>query len=172
MPAARTMDLVYQKWRNTTLEHWWGSPKLVQTVLNSVTLYKRWHLDQEVRVGDLDAPGPRHRFHRKGVDVDLYLPGAMLVESMGANRYKKNHVGKDKEAITQLQNRVFDLARALTICGGGDTRIFYNDPVVIERFNRWHKEAGHVSSFGEPMQKHNKLHDFHFHFTLASTQRD
>ena len=168
MPTTASVDHIYRKWRNTQLKHWWGSPKLVQTIVNSIALYKTWHPNQDVRVGDLDAPGPRHRYHRKGVDVDLYLPGAMRIENHGARRYTNNHDGKNPTQVTELQQRVTDLARALTLCAGPDTRIFYNDPKVIEEFNEWHQAQGNKTSFEAPMKKHNKLHEFHFHFTLTS----
>ena len=153
MPFA---DAQYDRWRNTVDKHTWGSAELVQSTVNAIALFKQWHPEQRVRVGDLDAPGPRHRYHRTGVDVDLYLPGAMRVESKGARRYENNYDDQPPSHIEAMQTRVTDLARALALCTDGKLRIFYNDPIVIERFTTWFNEQGYTPPPKGPMQPHNK----------------
>ncbi len=119
-------------------------------------------------IGDLDAPGPRHNFHDEGVDVDLYLPGAMEVESLSQHERVENYA-----TLTPLQRRmhrarVLTLAKILTTCADGRVRIYYNDDDVQARFERWYDAQGWVSEFGRAMQGHNDLHRFHFHVTVPA----
>ena len=69
--------------------------------------------------------------------------------------------------MEELRQRVEELARILATCTEGRLRIYYNDEVVRERFHRWFDEKGYESPFGRPMQQHNRLHEFHFHVTIA-----
>ncbi|MEM9075185.1 MAG: hypothetical protein AAGE52_42195 [Myxococcota bacterium] len=168
MPHATLSDGRYRRWRNTIVEHWWGRPALVSWILASTDDYERIFPDQVVAVGDLDAPGPRHRTHDRGVDVDLYLLGAMRVENAGGGRYPKNYEGKSDEEVEALRERVETLARILATCSQGQLRIYYNDEVVIERFLAWYAEQNFPASdeFEAPMVAHNDLHEFHFHVTI------
>lgn len=167
MPHATLADGRYRRWRNTIMEHWWGRPALVSFVLAATDRYHERFPDQVLAVGDLDAPGPRHQTHDKGVDVDIYLPGAMMVENAGGGRYPSNHEGKSADHIEATRQRVEGLARALAECAGGAVRIYYNDDVVLERFHQWYDAQGFDENpFGRPMQKHNHLHDFHFHISI------
>ena len=159
----------YRRWRNTLQEHSWGRPALVSLVLATAAEYQALHPDQPLRIGDLDAPGPRHESHSHGVDVDLYLPGAMMTDSLGARQYVPTYRTLDAMRIAALRQRVYDLARVLATCADGDIRIFYNDPIVRERFLSWYRGQGYHSSFGAPMQEHNELHEFHFHVTVRSS---
>ncbi len=167
MPHATLADGRYRRWRNTIMEHWWGRPALVSFVMAAAHRYHERFPDQVLAVGDLDAPGPRHQTHDNGVDVDIYLPGAMIVENAGGGRYPNNHDGKSPEEIEATRQRVEGLARDLATCANGAVRIYYNDDVVLERFHEWYDAQGFDENpFGRPMQKHNHLHDFHFHITI------
>jgi hypothetical protein len=168
MPHATLADGRYRRWRNTIMEHWWGRPALVSFVMAATHRYRERYPDQVLAVGDLDAPGPRHATHDNGVDVDMYLPGAMMVENAGGGRYPSNHEGKSAAAIEETRQRVEGLARALAECANGALRIYYNDDVVLERFLEWYDAQGFPDNpYGRPMQKHNDLHDFHFHISIA-----
>ncbi|MBO6939136.1 MAG: penicillin-insensitive murein endopeptidase [Deltaproteobacteria bacterium] len=167
MPHATLSDGRYRRWRNTIMEHWWGRPALVSFVMAAAHRYHERFPDQVLAVGDLDAPGPRHQTHDNGVDVDIYLPGAMIVENAGGGAYPSNHEGKSPEEIEATRQRVEGLARELATCANGAVRIYYNDDVVLERFHEWYDAQGFDENpFGRPMQKHNHLHDFHFHITI------
>lgn len=167
MPAAPLSDGRYRRWRNTIVEHWWGRPSLVTFILASMAEFDRLHPDQVVAVGDLDAPGPRHQTHDRGVDVDLYVLGALLTENAGGGRYPSNYEGKSEAEVEALRVRVLDLAKVLAACANGAVRIYYNDEVVLERFHAWYDAQGFAPNpFGRPMQRHNALHDFHFHVTI------
>lgn len=167
MPHATLSDGRYRRWRNTIMEHWWGRPALVSFVMAAADRYRLRFPDQVLAVGDLDAPGPRHQTHDNGVDVDIYLPGAMLVENAGGGRYPSNHEGKSPAEIEETRQRVEGLARVLAECAEGAVRIYYNDDVVLERFHQWYDAQGFPPNpFGRPMQKHNSLHDFHFHISI------
>lgn len=167
MPHATLSEGRYRRWRNTIMEHWWGRPALVSYLLASLDDYERAFPEQVVAVGDLDAPGPRHRTHDNGVDFDIYLLGALMVENAGAGAYPSNYEGKSDEEVEALRERVETLARILATCAGGKIRIYYNDEVVIERFLAWYGEQSFPENpFGAPMRTHNHLHDFHFHATI------
>jgi len=168
MPHALLSEGRYRRWRNTIMEHWWGRPALVSFVMAATHRYHERYPDQLVAVGDLDAPGPRHATHDNGVDVDIYLPGAMLVENAGGGRYPSNHEGKSAAEIEEIRERVEGLARVLAECANGALRIYYNDDVVLSRFHEWYDAQGFPENpYGRPMQKHNHLHDFHFHISIA-----
>lgn len=168
MPAAPLAGGRYRRWRNTIVEHWWARPSLVSFLLASADEYHRLHPDQVLAIGDLDAPGPRHRTHDRGVDVDLYLLGALMTENAGGGRYPSNYEGKDEAEVEALRVRVLDLAKVLARCSNGAIRIYYNDPPVLERFLAWYGAQGFPPSpFEAPMRQHNSLHDFHFHLTIA-----
>lgn len=167
MPHATLSEGRYRRWRNTIMEHWWGRPALVSYLLASLDDYERVFPEQVVAVGDLDAPGPRHRTHDNGVDFDIYLLGALMVENAGAGNYPNNYEGKSDDEVEALRVRVETLARVLATCAGGKIRIYYNDEVVIERFLAWYSEQGFPENpFGAAMRSHNHLHDFHFHATI------
>ena len=59
------------------------------------------------------------------------------------------------------------LATIVGSCAGGRLRIYYNDPEVVEAYERWFDRAGLTTPFGRPMEPHNALHLFHFHVTIA-----
>lgn len=145
----------------------YGRPALVGLALATAREMHALHPEQVFAIGDLDAIGPRHQTHDNGVDIDVYLPGALMTENAGGGRYPSNHEGKTAEEIDELRRKVEDLARILAYCTEGRLRIYYNDPVVLERFHAWYDERGYESPFGRPMQSHNRLHDFHFHITIA-----
>jgi murein endopeptidase len=167
MPLPARVDGLYSMWRNTVDGRWWGRPALVGVLLAAAREYHRVHPEQALMVGDLDARGPRHKTHDRGVDVDLYLPGAMVQENEGAGAMPWNYWGEDPRRIEDLRWRVEELARILATCTGGKLRIYYNDPVVTQRFHAWFREQGYESPFGPPMQPHNELHQFHFHMTIG-----
>lgn len=145
----------------------WGRPALVTTILAVADDFERIYPDQVLAIGDLDAPGPRHSTHDRGVDVDLYLLGAMMVENAGAGSYPKNYEGKSDDEVEELRQRVETLARIYATCTHGQLRIYYNDEVVLQRFNEWYDQQRFPESpLGEPMVAHNELHDFHFHITI------
>ena len=154
-------------WRNTTEDHRYGRPALVALILAAAEEYSRRWPGERLTVGDLDAPGPRHATHRRGVDVDLYLPHAMWERNELGGNYVDNYEDLAPEAVEDLRARVIDLARILATCADGRIRIYYNDAPVVERFEQWFEAAGLASDVGLPMEPHNDLHRFHFHLTIA-----
>lgn len=167
LPAPERVGLLYTLWRNTDPRALWGRPGLVGVVLGAAAGYARLYPGEAVVVGDLDAPGPRHTFHRDGTDADLYLPGVMREDNAGGGRYPANYAGKPDLAVRALRTRVEDLARLLASCAGGALRILYNDPPVRARFLRWYADRGLAGALGAPMTRHNRLHRFHFHVSVA-----
>lgn len=160
-------DALYAIWRNTTPEHRWARPGLVSLVLGAAAEYARRWPGEHLVVGDLDAAGPRHQTHDRGVDVDLYLPDAMMTRNEGGRRYTPNYQGKSRSEVELLRARVMDLARILATCANGQIRIYYNDREIVGPFRAWFEAQGLTSSVGRPMQRHNRLHEFHFHMTVT-----
>jgi len=156
----------FATWRNTSEDHRSARPGLVSLLLATAAEYARLYPGEELAIGDLDAPGPRHETHDEGVDVDLYLPGMMAVENLGAGEYENNYAGLGPLQKRMLRARVESLARILATCTAGRLRIYYNDPPVNRRFRSWFEAQGYESPFGNPMQEHNDLHRFHFHVTV------
>lgn len=159
-------DGAYAIWRNTVDEHRWARPGLVSLVLTAAAEYRRRWPGERLTIGDLDAPGPRHQTHDRGVDVDLYLEHAMIARNIGGGRYPDNYEGRSRAEVRSLRARVMDLAKILAVCANGQIRIYYNDPDLIRPFRAWFDEQGYRSEVGEPMQMHNDLHRFHFHMTV------
>lgn len=158
---------LWRRWRNTIVEHTYGRPLLVGRAITAAREFHALHPAQPLLIGDLDAPGPRHVTHKEGVDVDFYLPGALLRDNAGGGRYEANYEGKSAAQVEVLRGRVEELARILAACSDGKLRIYYNDDVVRERFQKWYDERGYETPFVRPMQHHNALHDFHLHVTFA-----
>ncbi len=167
MPDTEHAGGLYTRWRNTIDEHTWGRPALVGVLLATAYAFKARFPNQELLIGDLDAPGPRHVTHKTGVDTDLYLPNTLLVENLGARRYRPNYQTMSNVNIEHARHRVEALARILAVCTEGRIRIYYNDTVVRDRFHAWFDARGLVTPFGRPMQRHNALHDFHFHISIG-----
>ena len=167
MPDTHEVGGLYTRWRNTIDEHTWGRPALVGVLLATAHAFRARFPNQELLVGDLDAPGPRHVTHKTGVDVDLYLPNTLLVENLGARRYRPNYRTMSNVNIEHARHRVEALARILAVCTEGRVRIYYNDTIVRDRFHAWFDARGLVTPFGRPMQRHNPLHDFHFHVSIG-----
>ena len=167
MPSTAAAEGLYTRWRNTIDEHTWGRPALVGVLLATAYALHQRFPNQEFQIGDLDAPGPRHMTHKSGVDVDLYLPNTLLVENLGARRYRPNYRTMSNVNIEHARHRAEALARILAVCTEGRLRIYYNDTVVRDRFHAWFDARGYETPFGRPMQRHNPLHDFHFHVTIA-----
>jgi len=156
----------HEIWRNTTDDHRWGRPGLVSLLLASAAEYRRRWPGEHLVIGDLDAPGPRHQTHDRGVDVDLYLPESMIARNIGGGRYPDNYEGRSAAEVESMRARVLDLAKILAVCADGQIRIYYNDPEMVRRFGAWFEERGYESSVGRPMMMHNALHRFHFHLTV------
>lgn len=165
MPEPREDD-PWEIWRNTTDEHRWARPGLVSLILTAATEYGRRWPGEHLTVGDLDAPGPRHQTHDRGVDVDLYLTEAMIARNDGGGRYPDNYENRSRREVNSLRARVMDLAKILATCANGQIRIYYNDPDLIRPFRAWFEEQGMHSDVGRPMRMHNELHRFHFHLTV------
>lgn len=157
---------IYRIWRNTTPEHRWARPGLVSLLMAAAAEHRRRWPDSELHIGDLDAPGPRHATHRRGQDVDLYLPGAMIARNELGGHYPDNYEGRAALEVRRMRAEVLDFARVLATCARGEVRIYYNDPVVEQAFLHWYRGEGLSSSVGAPMQAHNELHRFHFHLTV------
>jgi len=160
--AAHTYDI----WRNTAAEHRSGRAALVTLALATAAEYARHFPGETLAIGDLDAPGPRHETHESGVDVDLYLPGAMAVENLGQHEWVENYTELAPLQQRMHRRRVETLARILATCTEGRVRIFYNDRDVQRRFLTWYRSQGWHSEYGRAMQGHNDLHRFHFHVTI------
>jgi hypothetical protein len=166
LPEPDAAGHAHERWRNTRPEHWWGRPALVSTILSIAHGYADRFPGERIVVGDLDAPGPRHSTHDRGVDVDLYLPGIMESDNTGSGSYPSNYVSRPHLTNRLRRARVQHLARLLASCTGGAVRIYYNDPPVSAQFTPWFQAHGFVSPFGRAMQAHNALHRFHFHVTI------
>lgn len=160
-------DESYVIWRNTVPEHRWARPGLVSLVLAVAAEYHRRWPGEHLTVGDLDAPGPRHQTHDRGVDVDLYLEQAMIARNEGGRRYPDNYENRSRREVRSLRARCMDLAKIIATCAAGQIRIYYNDPDLIRPFRAWFEEQGMRSDVGRPMRQHNDLHRFHFHLTVA-----
>jgi hypothetical protein len=167
IPHADASSGLYRIWRNTTPEHRWARPGLVSLVLASAREYAARWPGERMTIGDLDAAGPRHQTHDRGVDVDIYLEHAMIARNDGGRRYPDNYAGRPASEVALLRARVLDLARILATCSRGRLRIYYNDPEIVGAFVAWFSERGLISDFGSPMRMHNALHRFHFHVTVA-----
>ena len=90
----------------------------------------------------------------------------MIARNEGHGVYVDNYEGRSAEEVAGLRARVFDYARILALCAGGEVRIYYNDAVVEEAFLAWFDAEGLESSVGPAMTAHNRLHRFHFHLTV------
>ena len=159
-------DGLYDIWRNTTDDHRWARPGLVSLVLTAAAEYQRRWPGEHLTVGDLDAPGPRHQTHDRGVDVDLYLTEAMIARNEGGRRYPDNYEHRSRREVRSLRARVMDLAKILAVCADGRIRIYYNDPDLIHPFRAWYEERGLETPFSHAMRMHNPLHRFHFHLSV------
>ncbi len=157
---------LYVVWRSTTPDHRWARPGLVTLVMAAAREYQRRWPGEHLTIGDLDAAGPRHQTHDRGVDVDLYLEHAMLDVNAGPRQYLDNYAGRPAAEVADLRARVTDLAHILATCSGGRLRIYYNDPEVLRPFLAWFDAHGFVSDVGPAMTMHNRLHRFHFHMTV------
>jgi hypothetical protein len=169
LPEPHHAGHAHTRWRNTRSEHWWGRPGLVSTVLATAHGYADKFPGERLVVGDLDAVGPRHVTHDRGVDVDLYLPGVMESENAGGGVHPSNYVDRPHFTTRMRRARVQALARLLASCTEGAVRIYYNDPEVIRPFMAWFRQVGFAAPFGRPMQAHNDLHRFHFHVTIEES---
>ncbi|MCB9595725.1 MAG: penicillin-insensitive murein endopeptidase [Sandaracinaceae bacterium] len=159
----------YEIWRNTTDDHRWARPGLVSLLLATAAEYQRRWPGEHVTIGDLDAPGPRHQTHDRGVDVDMYLLESMIARNEGGGRYPDNYEGRSRAEVRSMRARVMDLGKILATCANGQIRIYYNDPDVVRPFRAWFDERGYVSEVGNAMQMHNELHRFHYHLTVADS---
>lgn len=167
LPTGTESGGLWRTWRNTTDEHRWARPGLVSLVMAAAAEYQRRWPGEVVTIGDLDAAGPRHQTHDRGVDVDLYLEHAMIAQNIGGGRYPDNYANRPERVVRLLRARVLDLAKILAACSGGQLRIYYNDPELVRDFRAWFDARGLQSHVGRPMQQHNPLHRFHFHMTVA-----
>jgi len=166
LPDDAVANGLYRIWRSTTPDHRWARPGLVTLVMAAAREYQRRWPAEHLTIGDLDAAGPRHQTHDRGVDVDLYLEHAMLDVNEGPHRYVDNYAARSPEDVASLRERVTDLAHILATCAHGRLRIYYNDPEVLRPFLAWFDAHGFVSDVGPAMTMHNRLHRFHFHMTV------
>lgn len=167
LPDTEAANGLYVVWRNTTPDHRWARPALVTLVMAAAREYRARWPGEHLTIGDLDAAGPRHQTHDRGVDVDLYLEHAMLDVNQGRRQYVDNYATRSEAEVAELRERVMDLARILATCSGGRLRIYYNDPEIVTPFVDWFAQHGFVSDVGPAMTMHNRLHRFHFHMTVA-----
>jgi hypothetical protein len=166
LPDTDAAGGLYVVWRSTTPDHRWARPGLVTLAMAAAREYQRRWPGEHLTIGDLDAAGPRHQSHDRGVDVDLYLDHAMLDVNEGPHRQIDNYATRTPEDVASLRARVTDLAHILAICANGRLRIYYNDPEVLDPFVAWFAAHGFVSDVGPAMTMHNRLHRFHFHMTV------
>lgn len=168
LPDAEASGGLYRIWRNTTPEHRWARPGLVSLVLAAAREYAMRWPGEQLTIGDLDAPGPRHQTHDHGVDVDLYLEHAMADRNEAGRPRIDNYHGLSRRAVRLHRARVLDLAKILARCANGRIRIYYADREVVDAFRAWFAGEGLVSDVSaQAMQMHNDLHRFHFHLTVA-----
>jgi len=159
---------LYKVWWRTPPEELWGRSALVRLVLSSIALFRTQHPDDELYVGDLDAPESRHMSHREGVDVDIYLLRWMEWIQVKDAKYEDNMAWRPPESKALARKKVLDLARALAVCSSGKLQIYYNDTEVIEPFGAWFEASGYLSPLGSAMTAHNDTHHDHFHVRIPT----
>lgn len=168
LPDEPDANGLYTIWRNTTPEHRWARPGLVSLVLAAAREYAMRWPGEHVTIGDLDAPGPRHQTHDRGVDVDLYLEHAMADRNEPGRGQVDNYYGLSRRAVALHRARVMDLGKILATCSRGRLRIYYADREVVDAFRAWFDAQGLVTDVAaQAMQMHNALHRFHYHMTVA-----
>ena len=166
VPVPSAAGQLYRIWRLTTSDHREARPALVSLAIAAAADYSRLYPGEVLALGDMDAPGPRHETHNHGVDMDIYLPGAMQSENSGEGDYTDNYDGKTALEVRNRRARVEQLARIFATCTDGRVRIYYNDPPLHQRFIAWFTARGFDSPFGSAMMEHNDSHRFHFHVTI------
>jgi hypothetical protein len=164
-PESRARGL-YKVWWRTPPEELWGSPDLVRLILSALAMYRTEHPDDEIYVGDLDAPLSSHFSHRSGVDADIYLLRWMEWIQVKDAKYEDNMAWRTESSKKVARDKVLHLAKSLAICSSGRLQILYNDAQVIEPFNAWFKSSGYISPLGPAMTAHNDTHHDHFHVRI------
>ena len=132
----------------------WGKPSLVNIIISSS---KQWTEagKPKLYVGDLSkqcAAAPGHKSHKKGIDVDLQIPGHMMKVHEKDKGLNKNYSADDKQMM-------IDYAKILINCGA--TRIGYEDPDVIAAVNHYaveNKKPGRMVAWAG--------HKAHFHLRI------
>jgi hypothetical protein len=157
---------LYKIWWRTPPEELWGSGRLVQLILSSLMMYRQRYGDDEIYVGDLDAPGSKHMSHREGVDADIYLLRWMEWIQVKDAKYVDNMKWRTEVSRKLAREKVSHLAKSFATCSGGKLQIFYNDPYVVGSVNEWFEAQGHTSPLGPLMVSHNDTHHDHFHIRL------
>jgi hypothetical protein len=168
VPPEKHARGLYHVWWRTPPEELWGSPDLVRLILSAIAMFRTEYPDDEIYVGDLDAPGSHHFSHRNGVDVDIYLLRWMEWIQVKDARYEDNMAWRTEASKKLARAKVTHLARSLAICSSGRLQIFYNDPEVITPFNEWFKSSGYSSPLGPAMTAHNDTHHDHFHVRIPA----
>jgi len=129
----------YQKY-NTPGEDW-GKINLVNMVMGVAESWKKTSLPK-IQVGGLSGECHQaggHASHDRGTDVDIDLPGGMMVD--GPNYH---------------QQWAIDLAKKFIACGATD--IGYDDLQVLQTVNSWAEQNGYpgrVKAWSD--------HEDHFH---------
>lgn len=134
----------YQKY-NTPGEDW-GKPALVNML---IAVAQSWQSTgkPKIQIGDLSGKCRQaggHASHDRGIDVDIDLPGGMMVDG---SRYNP-----------QL---AIDLAKEFITCGATD--IGYEDPQVLQTVNAWASENGYPGRI-----KDWSGHADHFHVRIEN----
>lgn len=114
----------YQKYNSPGED--WGKPNLVNMVMAVARSWKTTGMST-IQVGDLSAECRQaggHASHDRGTDVDIDLPGGMMVD--GTNYHPELAI---------------DLAKKFIECGATD--IGYEDPQVIQAVNSWAEQNGY-----------------------------
>lgn len=157
---------LYKVWWRTPPGELWGGSRLVKLILSSITLYKKQYPDDEIYVGDIDAPESNHMSHKEGVDADIYLLRWMEWIQVKDARYENNMSWRTEASRKLAREKVLYLAKSFAICSSGRMQIFYNDPKILDPFNEWFVVSGYSSPFGLPMISHNDTHHDHFHVKI------
>jgi hypothetical protein len=169
IPPERKAGGLYKVWWRTPPEELWGSSSLVRLILSSLTMYRQRYGDDDIYVGDLDAPESRHISHREGVDADIYLLRWMEWIQVKDARYVNNMSWRTEESKKLAREKVLHLAKSFAQCSGGKVQIFYNDPSVVGPANEWFDASGYTSPLGPMMISHNDTHHDHFHVRIPKT---
>ena len=157
---------LYKVWWRTPPEELWGRTALVRLVLSSIALFRTQHPDDELYVGDLDAPESSHMSHQEGIDADIYLLRWMEWIQVKDAKYEDNMAWRTPQSKALGRKKVLDLAKALAVCSSGKLQIFYNDPEVLTPFGAWFDASGYRSPLGPAMTAHNDTHHDHFHVRI------
>lgn len=131
----------------------WGKPSLINIIIASSKQWSEAGMPK-LQIGDLNAPSGHHS-HKRGIDVDIQLPGHMMGSHENPPAVNKNYGAADKQMM-------IDLAKILINCGA--TTIGYDDQDVIAAVNTYaiaNNKPGRMVAWAK--------HKAHFHLRIEQS---